>query len=195
MTDRGRGDLETKLSVGDYWGVHVKCFRLLDVKFTIRSLMFAVMAVAVCFAVLRAWRDFLLVFVLVIIPLMGLIGLWTQVPPQRVSWRFGILAAMLGLIILGTGWLWARSVIWHFQGQEWFVAIGGASRGEDYEFWGSTLPGCVTGIGLIVHVLFLTVACATRRSRSLLLLVLPYALALAAVYIILFADLEFEAFD
>jgi hypothetical protein len=173
----------------------VKCFRLPDVKFTIRSLMIAVMAAAVCFAVLRAGRDFLLVSVLVLIPLLGLIGIWTQVPPQRVSWQFGILAAMLGLIILGMGWLWARSVIWHFQRQEGFVAIGGASHGEDYEFWGSTLPGCVTGIGLIVHVLLLTVACAPRRSRSLLLLVPPYALALTAVYIILFADLEFEAFD
>jgi energy-converting hydrogenase Eha subunit H len=103
MRESGTGDLETKLSIGDYWWVHVKCFRLLDVKFTIRSLMFAVMAVAVCFAVLRAWRDFLLVFVLVTIPLLGLIGLWTRVPPQRVSWRFGVLAAMLGLIILGMG--------------------------------------------------------------------------------------------
>ena len=108
----------------------------------------------------------LLVFVLVVIPLVGLIGLRTQVSPQRVSWRLGILAAMLGLIILGIGWLWARSVIWHFQGQERFVAIGGASRGEDYRFWGSTLPGCVTGICSIIYVLFLTAASATRAVEA-----------------------------
>ena len=173
----------------------MRTVRLPGVRFTIRSLMIALMAVAVCLAVFRARHDLLLVFVLVIIPLVGLIGLWAQVSPQRVSWRLGILSAMLGLIILGMGWLWARSVIWHFQGQEGFVAIGGANRGEDYQFWGSTLPGFVTGICSTIYVLFLTAACARRRRRILLLPALAYALAMAVVYVTLFADLEFEAFD
>jgi hypothetical protein len=168
---------------------------LAGVRCTIRSMMLAVLAVAVCLAVLKEWRNLLLVFVLVVIPLVGLIGLWTQVPPQQVSWRHRILATVPGLIILGMGWLWARSAIWYFQSQEGFVAIGGARHGEDYEFWGSTLPECVTGICLIIYVMLLTALCTPRRHRSLLLIALAYALALAVAYVILFADLEFEAFD
>jgi hypothetical protein len=102
---------------------------------------------------------------------------------------------MLGLIILGIGWLWARSVIWYSQRQEGFKAIGGASRGEDYQFWGLTIPSLVTGICLMVHALFLGVACAPRRRRGLMPVLVAYALALTVAYVLLFADVEFEAFD
>ena len=102
---------------------------------------------------------------------------------------------MLGLIILGVGWLSARSVIWSFQRHEGFDAIGGASRGRGYYFWGMTVPSSVTGCCMLVDVLVLAVACTPRRRRGLLVLVVPYALALAVAWVALFAFLEIEAFN
>jgi hypothetical protein len=164
-------------------------------RFTIRTLISAIMAIGVIMAMLRRWNDFLLFFVFILVPLAGLIGLWTRVPQERPSWRRWISAAMLGLIILGGGWLWARCVIWHFQRQEGFVAIGGASRGAYYEFWGATVPERVTGICLLVYVLCLVAVCGPKRRRGFLPVILLYAFALAVAYIWLFADLAFEAFD
>ncbi len=164
-------------------------------RFTIRTLIIAIMAVGVLMAMVRRWHDFLFFFVMILVPLAGLAGLWSRVPQERPSWRRWISAAMLGLIILGTGWLWARCLIWHFQRQEGFVAIGGASRGAYYEFWGSTVPERVTGICLLVYVLFLLVVCTRKRRRAFLPLVVSYALGLAAAYIWFFASLGFEAFD
>ena len=130
-----------------------------------------------------------------VIPLASLTGLRAQVPPERPSWRSVISAVMLGLIILGGGWFWARSVIWHFQRPEGFEAIGGASRGEDYQFWGLTVPRHATGICLMAYVSGLALACTPRRRRRLLLIVVAYALALALSYLFLFILLDFEAFD
>jgi hypothetical protein len=161
---------------------------------TIRTLMITVMALGVVFALLRDWSDLWPVSVLVVIPLAGLTGLRAQVPPERTSWRFGVSAVMLGLIILGVGWFWARSVIWYIQWQEGFQLIYIASRGEDYQFWGSTVPRNVTGVCLLVYIVLLASACTARR-RGLLPVVAAYALALAGSYVILFALLEFEAFD
>ncbi len=164
-------------------------------RFTIRTLIVAIMALGVLMPMLRRWNDLLFFFFLILVPLTGLAGLWTRVPQDRPSWRRWISAAMLGLIILGTGWLWARCVIWQFQRQEGFVAIGGASWGAYYEFWGATLPERVTGICLLVYVLFLVVVCAPKRRRAFLPVVVLYAFGLAAAYIWFFASLEFEAFD
>ena len=164
-------------------------------KFTIRTLLITVMVLGVGFAVLRDWPVFLPIFVLVVIPLGGLTGLRAQVPPERPSWRFGISAVMLGLIILGVGWFWARSVIWYIQRQEGFEAIGGASRGEAYQFWGLTFPRNVTASCLLAHVLGLAMACTPRRRRGLLLIVAIYAVALSLSHFLLFAFLDFEAFD
>jgi hypothetical protein len=164
-------------------------------RFKIRSLMIAVGAVGGLLALLRDWSALVPVFVLVVMPLAGLTGLRNQVPAQRPSWRFGVSAVMLGLIILGAGWFWARSVVWYFQWKEGFEAIGGAIRGEQYQFWGETIPSCVTGICLLAYILFLAVACTPRRRRVLLPVVVAYALALAGAYVLLFAFLGLEAFD
>jgi hypothetical protein len=164
-------------------------------RFTIRTLVVAIMAVGILVAMLRRWNDFLFFFFLILVPLAGLLGLWSRVPEERPSWRRWISAAMLGLVILGGGWLWARCVIWQFQRQEGFVAIGGAGRGAYYEFWGSTVPECVTGICLLVYALFRVVVCAPKRRRPFLPVAVLYALGLAAAYIWFFASLEFEAFD
>ena len=137
-------------------------------RFTIRTLIIAIMAVGVVTAMLRRWNDFLLFLVFILVPLAGLMGLWTRVPQERTSWRRWIAAAMLGLVILGTGWLWARCVIWRFQRLEGFVLIGGASRGAYYEFWGATVPERVTGICLLVYVLFLVVVCAPKAPARFL---------------------------
>ena len=165
------------------------------VRFTIRSLMIAVAAVAGLLAVFTTWSEFLPVLILVGIPLAGLSGLLAQVPPRRSSWRFGILAVMLGLVILGGGWLWARSAIWFFQWQAGSVALDGASRGAHYRFWGLTIPMKMTAICLVWDVFGLSVVCAHRRRFGILVLVVGYALALVFAYVILFAWLDFEAFD
>ncbi len=144
---------------------------------------------------LRDWRDFLPVSVLVLVPLAGLYGLRSQVPPQRPTWRFGVSAVMLGLIILGASWFWARSLVWYAQRLERFEAIGNATRGADYQFWGLTLPRNVTGICLLVYIVLLAIACTPRRRRGLLLVVILYALALAGAHFLLFIDLDLEAFD
>jgi hypothetical protein len=169
--------------------------RVRRLSFTIRTLMIAVAALGVLSAMLRNWRDLLPTFVIVLLPLVGLIVLLIRVPPQQESRRYGISAGALGLIILGIGWLWARFAIWRFQRLEGFVAIGGAGRREHYRYWGSTLPELVTGICLMFYVFFLAVACASRRRRGLLPVLMGYALGLAVAYLWLFADLEFEAFD
>jgi hypothetical protein len=169
--------------------------RLPRVRFTIRTLMIAVLAVGGLLASLTVWADLLPLFILVVIPLTGLGGLIAQVPPQRPAWRLGISVAMLGLIILGGGWLWARSLIWYWQWEQGLVAIGAVSREANYHFWGLTIPSRVTAICLMVVVLRLAVGCAPRRRRSLLFLVAAYALALAGAWVLLFADLELEAFD
>src|SRR5207248_10064868 len=110
----------------------------------------------------RRLSDFELlpVLVLVGIPLAVLSGLLAQVPPHRPAWRFGILAVMLGLVILGGGWLWARSVIWFFQRQEGFVALDGAGRGALYRFFGLTIPSHLTAVCLVCDVLGLAIICA-----------------------------------
>jgi hypothetical protein len=101
---------------------------------------------------------------------------------------------MLGLIILGVGWFWARSVIWYIQRQESFEAIGSASRGEDYQFWGLTVPRNVAAGCFLAYLLGLASACTPRRRRGLLLIVAAYAVALSPSHFLLFAFLYFEAF-
>ena len=81
-------------------------------RFTIRSLMIAVAVIAGLLALLTAWTEFLPVLIVVGIPMASSAGLLARVPPHRPRWRFLILTLMLGWIILGCGWLWARSAIW-----------------------------------------------------------------------------------
>jgi hypothetical protein len=172
-----------------------RAMQLDRLRFTIRALMIAVLAVGVLMAMLKQWRDFLSFFVAVLVPLTGLIGLWVRVSPQRPSLRYVISAGMIGFVILGIGWLLARCMIWHFQRQEGLVAIGGAARGKYYEYWGLTVPALATDICSAIYLLLLAVACAPRRRRGLLPVLVAYAFVLAVAHIWLFADLEFEAFD
>ncbi len=164
-------------------------------RFTIRSLMIAVAAIAGLLAVFTRWAEILPVLIVVGIPLAGLIGLLGGVPPQRPTWRLAILAVMLGWIILGCGWLWARSAIWIFQRQAGSVLPAGGAGAGYYEFWGLEIPMMVTGIGLVVDVLVLAIACVRRGLFGLVLLVVGDAFALALGWFLLFILLEFEAFD
>ena len=164
------------------------------VRFTIRALMIAIMAVGVGVALLREWRDLLPFSSIVLLPIGGLAALRTQVAPPP-SWRHEVPAGLMGWGILGAGWLWARCLIWKFQRQEGFVAIGGATQGKHYEYWALTVPGNVTAVGLILYAVLLTVACAPRRRRGVWPVLMGHLLALAAAYIWFFAGLAFEAFD
>ena len=124
--------------------------RRYPVRFTIRVLMIAIMAVGVALAILREWRGFLPFALFALVSFGGLVAIRPQVAPPP-SWRYEVPAGLLGWGILGAGWLWARCLIWQFQRQEGFVAIGGASQGKYYEYWALTVPGNATAVGLIVY--------------------------------------------
>ena len=162
------------------------------IQFTIRSLMIAVLIVACSLALLKKWPECLLVVVLLGIPLAGLSKLLGKVPPRRTSWRFGISAVMLGLIILGAGWFCGRLVLWFFQRQEGSRVLQGLSRTPDYRFLGVALPAVVTAFGLILNLVVLADTCITRRRFDLLLLVGVYALMLTIAWCILFGWLAHE---
>ncbi len=163
------------------------------IQFTIRSLMIAVLIVACTLAMLKKWPESLLVVVLLGIPLGGLSKLLGKIPPRRTSWRFGISAVMLGLIILGAGWFAGRSALWFFQRNEGSTVLEEISRRPDYRFLGVALPAMVTAFGLILNFLALAEICVTRRRFGLLLLVVIYALLLTIAWCILFGVLGAEA--
>jgi hypothetical protein len=152
-------------------------------QFTIRSLMIAVACVAVLFAV---WPVLPVILPVILLALIS----W-----RRLGWRFVIVAFTPGFIVLGAGWFWARRMISSFQRREGFIAIGAASRGAYYEYWGVTVPGRVTGLCLVALVASVLVVSAHRRRFDLLWATVGYAFAIAWAYLNLFAGLEFEAFD
>jgi hypothetical protein len=164
-------------------------------RFTIGNLMIAVALVAGLLALFTAWIELLPVAILVGIPLVSLSGLLARVPPHRPGWRFGILLVILGLVILGGGWFWARAALWIFQRQERSFNLDGAAHANYYGFWGLDVPMLVTAVGLVVDVLVLVIVCARRRRAGLVLLVVGYAFALAFTWLSLFALLALEAFD
>jgi hypothetical protein len=164
------------------------------VRFTIRSLMIGVALVAGLLAVLPFWREALMLALLIGVPLVGLRGLLAQVPRHRPTWRYGIATAMLGFVILGAGWLWAREVTWYFQRHEGFLALNSAHRAHEHEFWCVDLPSTVTAVFLLLTVAALGAACVIRGRRDYLWIVLGYALALTEVWFALFAYLEVEGF-
>jgi hypothetical protein len=166
--------------------------------FTTRGLMIAVAVVASLLGALRAWREMLLflpALALASLPLVGSRVRLVRLPRQRAKWRYGYMAVMLAWVILGSGWLWARSVIRSFQQREGYIAIGGAARGAYYEFWGWTVPSSVTGICLVTYVSGLAILCLRRRRFVLLLALVGYALLLAYAWLAAFVPLAFEAFD
>jgi len=164
-------------------------------QFTIRRLLSLVAIVAALLALLPLWREVLPIVIVVDIPITSLCGLLTEVPLERPSWRRCISAALLGVLILAGGWLWARLVIWHFQRLEGHVVIAGATLRDDYPFWGLLIPSCVTGVCLVVYVSILACACIPRHRRDLLWLVVGYAAYLSFAWSVLFGDLDLEAFS
>ena len=160
-------------------------------RFTILSLMIAVAVIAGLLSVLTTWREFLPVLILVGIPVVGLAGLLARVPSQRPVWRLWIFTVMLGFVILGGGWLWARLAIGIFRWKTGTPRLDGSGY---YGKWGLGTPFLVTGICLIVHVLVMAIACLDRRRFGLFLLVVGYAIAMAFSWFLLFVLLDLEAF-
>ena len=159
------------------------------VQFTIRSVMIAVAVIAGLLAMLRLWREFLPILIVVGIPLTGLYKLLAKVPRNRPEWRTWITAAILGYVVLAAGWLWVRAAISFFQPEQGSIAIDGSIGGADYEFWGLTPRARLTGICLAVYASGMAIVCAPRRRRKLLPLVMGYALALAVLSSLLLACL------
>jgi hypothetical protein len=155
--------------------------------------MIAVAIVAGLLAVFTAWIQLLPLVIFVGIPLAVLSGLVARVPPQQLSRRFWIQVVIVGWLILGIGWLWARAMLWFFQRQVGSQRLGSAFLAGYYEFWGLKVPMMVTGICLVMNVLVLTIACASRRRAGLALLVAGNAYALAFVWSLLFISLHFES--
>ena len=77
------------------------------VQFTIRSLMIAVFALAGLLGLARVRPDLIPVATLVGIPTVALTERLTHVPRHPPTWRLWIAAGILGLVIIGGGWLWA----------------------------------------------------------------------------------------
>jgi hypothetical protein len=163
-------------------------------QFTIRGLMIAILAVAGLLGLMRR-PDLLPLAFVVGSPVTGLASLLARVPRDRPAWRVWIYATILGLMILGAGWLWARESIWYLQGLVSFNVVRGLTGGEDYRFRGFTIPSTVTAICLMVYGLILVVACVRRPHRGLLRVVVGYAAVLAAAWLVLFGELAAEIFD
>jgi hypothetical protein len=164
---------------------------MVRLRFTIRSLMITVAVIAGVLAVLTEWTEFLPVFIVVGIPLVGLTGLLARVPSQRPAWRLWIFTVMLGFMILGGGWLWARFAIGYFQ---WKTGSPTLQESAYHQAWGLMIPSIVTATGLIVHGLVLVIACVDRRRTGLLMLVVGYAFAMAMSWFLLFGLLNMWGF-
>jgi hypothetical protein len=156
------------------------------IQFSIRSLMIAVLVVACALALLKQGLECLVALILLGIPLSVLNILLGKVPRRNSAGRFGISAGMLGLIILGLGWFWARVAISYFQRQAGTVALEGTSLARTYNLLGLKLPAGVTAFGLFLNFLVLVDFCTTRRRFKMLLLVMGYGFVLAIAWTALF---------
>jgi hypothetical protein len=163
-------------------------------QFTIRSLMIAVMIVAFALGLLKRWPEGLLVTVLLGGPLFVLSVLFGKVPRRRSARRFGMSVAMLSLILLGTGWLTARLLIWFFQWKYGSVAHYGTWGWVNFPALCLAVPAVMTAVGLFLNMVVLADMCVSRRRFGLLLVVAAFALALAAGWIGLFGLLASESF-
>ena len=162
-------------------------------QFTIRSLMIAVLIVACALGLLRGSPEGLAVLVLLGLPLLGLSILFGKTPRRRSARRFGMAVVMLSLIMLGTGWLAARSLIAFFRWQEGSVAREGMwGRGESAPLC-VAIPAGVTALGLFLNIIVLAEVCVSRRRIGFLPLVAVLAMALAVGWIGLFGWLAAEA--
>jgi hypothetical protein len=165
------------------------------VQFTIRSLMIAVLVVACALALLKKWPEVLAVLVLLGLPLYGLSVLFRKIPRQRSARRFGMSVVMLSLIMLGTGWLSARSLIWFVQWQYGsstrYGMFGGAGN---YAPLCLAIPAGLTAFGLFLNIVVLADICVSLRKFGLLPLVAAFAFVLAVSWIALFGWLNLERF-
>jgi hypothetical protein len=152
-----------------------------------------VVVVACALALLKRWPEGLAVLVLLGLPLYGLSVLFGKIPRGHSAWRFSMCVVMLSLIMLGTGWLCARTFIWMMQWQGTYFA--------SYRPWAYlgppplylAIPAGLTAIGLFLNVAVLADLCFSRRRLSLLPLVAAFALALAFTWTGLFGWLASEA--
>lgn len=162
------------------------------VQFTIRSLMIAVLVIACALALLKKWPEVLAVVVLLGLPLYALSVLFGKVPRGRSAWRFALSVAMLSLIVLGTGWFTARSMIWWSHWNYGSNAHYGSWGWVNYPFACLAIPAGVTALGLFLNIVVLADLCVSRRRFGLLLLLALFALALTAGWFGLFGWLESE---
>jgi hypothetical protein len=149
--------------------------------------MIAVMIVACALGLLKRWPEGLLVTVLIGGPLYVLSVLFGKVPRRRSARRFGMSVAMLSLIVLGTGWLSARLLIWT-------VAHYGIWGSVNYPSYCLAIPALMTAVGLFLNMVVLAEMCISRRRFGLLVVVTAFGLALAAGWIGLFGLLASESF-
>ncbi len=154
--------------------------------------MIAVAVIAVSLAVALNHWELLPLFVIAGIPVGGLIGLLRRVPPDRLGWRIGVRAAMLGWLMLGGGWLWAQSLVWWFKQQQKLHGVAARLYAHDNEFWWLNVPLFVTAFFLIAHALGLARFCWGRRQSVGCLFAFGYATALAVAYLLMVVSLEIQ---
>jgi hypothetical protein len=104
-------------------------------------------------------------------------------------------SAIPGIAILGSGWIWAYSVTRFLQWREGYTAIGNASRGAYYEYWGCTMPAAISGVCYIAYFVGLAVFFSYRRRFDFLLALIGYTCILSFFYIVFYVLLSFDAYD
>jgi hypothetical protein len=164
------------------------------VQFTIRSLMIAVLVVACALALLKQWPEVLVVLVLLGLPLYGLSVLFGKTPRQRSARRFGMAVVMLSLIVLGTGWFSARSLIWFYRWKYGTIAHYSQWGWVTYPYVLLAIPAGLAAFGLLLNIIVLADVCVSRRRFGLLLLVAAFAVVLAVGWTILFGLLASKQF-
>jgi hypothetical protein len=166
------------------------------VRFTIRGLMIAVAAIGGFLAILRLSPVLLVAFLVLNIPtaVIGLCVVMARAPGRRLPGRVGIVTALQGGLILVVGWAWSLTAIAFFQQRVNAGAPPEDSRRTGYEFWCSTVPMTMTGLGLAAFVLGIAVICVLRHRSDLMPVVAAYAWAMAVTWVLSFAFLKFGVF-
>jgi hypothetical protein len=167
---------------------------LSNVRFTIRGLMIAVAAVAGLLGLLHTrpviWLP-LLAASLLNIPtvLICLVVDHDRPRGQRMPWRRGIAIGLQGAGILAVGWVWSLWANAFFdEGASPGIPIAAGQAARD-RFWAVDVPMAATGLGLAAF-LRLVVLDVSRRRPELVLIVAPYAWALALAWLFSFALLR-----
>jgi hypothetical protein len=98
-------------------------------------------------------------------------------------------------LLLCGGSLWARTVVSTFQRREGVLVLSGLSSQARFEFWSLSLPATITA-NLVAIIAFVSLFVLWRRRDFFSMGILSASfIALAGVWVFLFASLGVTVFD